>query len=86
MFRVTKNQCLGSGSKTGFVGSVRFWLPGSGRIQGAKYQPKTAKKCLLSIPKSKLLKNKRENKNVLISECIQISEKNKTKNLKILLC
>ena len=36
-------------------------------IQGAKYQPKTAKKMLLSKPNSELLK-KRDNKNFPNSE------------------
>ena len=61
------------------------------RIQGAKYQPKTATtKNLLSKPKSELLK-KRDYKNFLISEwflkfSIKISEKKQDKKLKILLC
>ena len=38
------------------------------RIQGVKYQPKTAKKMLLLKPKSELLKNKSGYKNFLISE------------------
>ena len=60
---VLKNQCLGSGSGSGSVGSARFWLPGSGsgsaKICGstAKYQPKTSKKTF--TPKSELLKKER---------------------------
>ena len=64
------SQCLGSG----FIGSARFWLPGSGyglpdpqkyadpriRIQGVKYPPKTAKKTFLLLkPKSELLKKRK---------------------------
>ena len=61
----TDKQCFGSGS----VGSVTFWLPGSGHTKmcgsmdldpRAKYQPKTErKKVLLSKPKSELLKKAR---------------------------
>ena len=51
-------------------------------FQGAKYQPKTATKNLLSNPKSELLKKERL-QNFLISS--QVLVKNKTKNLKILL-
>jgi len=39
------------------------------RIQGVKYQPKTAKKPFILLkPKSELLKKKRDYKNFLISE------------------
>ena len=64
--RKNKYQCLGSGS----VGSVRFWLPGSGsaKICGSTdpdprgkiiNQKLREKKILLSKPKSELLKKER---------------------------
>jgi len=62
------------------------------QIQGAKYQPKTAKKTVLLLnPKSELLKKRDIIKistflNGSLSFRIKTSEKNETKSLKIIFC
>jgi len=98
MLLLIYNQCLGSGSGLGSVGSARFWLPrsGSGSTDPDPRGKISTKNCknkhlLLLLPKFELLKKRKIIKISLIlngssSLRIKICEKNKTKNLKIIFC